>query len=88
MKVQDNNMIFTDDDEFYEFVVVPELTIHRSDITGHLYSDFELSTVYYDAIEKHKNFMIENSRSIYKHQAVSYRTITKPIKNLVEYEYR
>ena len=48
--------------------------------------DFNLSNAYNDAISQGKKFIIKDPNSqIFKHQAVSYRTITKPIQNLEEY---
>ncbi len=79
---------FDTDDDFYKFCVVPAIvkrervlpdgTICRS-------FDFELSNEYKDAVNNNIMFIIKDPNSqIYKHQAVSYRTITKPISNLEE----
>ena len=82
-------MYFDSDDDFYKFCVVPVIvpkervsrdgTIRRS-------MDFNLSNDYHNAVKDCKIFIIKDPKSqICKHQAVSYRTITKPIENLEEY---
>ena len=78
-----NKLYFNTDDEFYRFCVVPELVI-RECPTGR-YTDFNFSYVYLDAVNANKIFVIRQKDSqICKHNAVSYRTITKPIKNVIE----
>lgn len=85
----DKIMYFDSDDDFYNFCVVPKLEIieyidRNGDVAYH--TDFNLSNKYYDAIKNGMKFIIKDEDSqIYKHGAVSYRTITKPIENLEEY---
>lgn len=88
-RISTQKMYFNSDDEFYKFCVVPEIIpVEYIDVDGttRYYMDFNLTTAYHDAIEQGKKFIIRDPNSqIYKHQAVSYRTITKPIQNLEEY---
>ena len=90
MKIDDkkNIMHFDSDDEFYQFCVVPEIVIvdyiNPAGKNDH-YMTFNLSPSYLDAVDNGTRFMIHDPKSqIYKHQAVSYRTCTKPIQNLIE----
>lgn len=85
----DTRMYFKSDKEFYDFCVVPKL-ITKKYINAQgeedYYCDFELSDAYNKAVEKGIHFFITDENSqICKHQAVSYRTITKPIQNLFEF---
>ena len=89
-KALENNIIhFKNDDEFYEWCVVPKIVlINETDKFGNEYkvADFNLSEAYNDAINIGKYFMIEDENSqICKHGCVSYRTISKPIQNLETY---
>jgi len=85
----DNTMYFNSDEEFYQFCVYPQLVpVEYIDSTGKTsyYTDFNFTNAYNDAVRKGMNFVIKDENSqIYKHGAVSYRTITKPIKNLKSY---
>ena len=87
--LEENIMHFKNDDEFYEWCVVPELVlIEETDKFGRTYkvSDFNLSEGYNNAIAEGKHFMIDDENSqICKHGCVSYRTISKPIQNLETY---
>ena len=88
---KDNIIYFDTDDDFYEFCVVP--ACHQRDVllnNGQISSfmDFDLSNDYWNAVKDGKYFVIKDPKSqIYKHKAVSYRTITKPIKNLKNYMF-
>ena len=89
-KALENNIIhFKNDDEFYEWCVVPKIVlINETDKFGNEYkvADFNLSEAYNNAINIGKHFMIEDENSqICKHGCVSYRTISKPIQNLETY---
>ena len=80
---------FDTDDDFYNFCVVPQV-VQRERIkdNGDVIRsfDFELSNEYYDAVNNNIMFIIKDLNSqIYKHQAVSYRTVTKPVSNLEQY---
>lgn len=85
-----NKMYFKCDDDFYQFCVVPVIIPREfvNKLTGETlyYMDFELSDAYKNALAQNKKFVIKDKNSqIFKHKCVSYRTITKPIENLEEY---
>ena len=86
MEVKDTTIYFDNDNEFYEYAVIPQLiTIPFIDKSGveRYYTDFNFSTQYNDAINNGMKFIIKDEDSqICKHGAVSYRTIAKEIKNL------
>ena len=85
----DNKMYFDSDDDFYQFCVEPYIIpVEYTNDQGETkyYMDFNLSKSYQNAINQGKVFIIKDPNSqIFKHQAVSYRTITKPIQNLEQY---
>ena len=87
--ISSQKLFFNSDDEFYKFCVVPEIIpVEYVNQDGEIkyYMDFNLSNAYNDAVKQGKKFIIKDPNSqIFKHQAVSYRTITKPIQNLEEY---
>lgn len=93
MRIDDKNNIiyFTNDDEFYNYAVVPALyPIQTSKVDNYgnpvYYCDWNFSDVYNKALQNNTQFIIQDEDSqIYKHGAVSYRTITKPIQNLQQY---
>lgn len=84
-----NKMYFDTDEDFYRFCVVPIIVAKdrvQPDGSIRQSMDFNLSSEYNNAVNDGKVFVIKDPNSqIYKHQAVSYRTITKPIVNLEEY---
>lgn len=84
-----NTMYFNSDDEFFRFAVVPMLVIKEwpSDSEQkRYYRDFNLSKNYHQAVNDGKIFVIKDPNSqIFKHQAVSYRALTKPIENLEDW---
>lgn len=84
LKLSDpNKMYFNTDDDFYRFCVVPKLVI--CECPEGRYADFNLSDDYLNAVNANKTFVIKQKDSqICKHGAVSYRTITKSVKNVVE----
>ena len=86
MTTKDNIIYFDNDNEFYEYCVVPELVpVQYIDSEGNekYYSDFNLSSQYNNAINNGTRFIIKDEDSqIYKHGCVSYRTISKDIQNL------
>ena len=89
-KVLENNIMhFKNDDEFYNWCIVPEIVLRSEyDEYGREYkvADFNLSEEYINAVDEGKRFMIDDENSqIYKHGCVSYRTISKPIQNLEQY---
>lgn len=93
LKIKKTNpqiMYFDNDDDFYNFCVNPKLFARELSVTNNgekLYSyDFDYTDAYKKALSDNKLFVIKDEDSqIYKHKAVSYRTITKPVKNLEQY---
>lgn len=84
-----NIMYFNNDEDFYNFCVVPEVKISQeTDANGNIYNvfTFDFSDIYNSCIKDGKKFIIkdENSR-IFKNKCVSYRTITRPVENLEPY---
>ena len=81
-------MYFDSDDDFYKFCVVPEIKAKPFTLdNGETFytMDFDLSNDYNMAIQNGNIFVIKDENSqICKHGAVSYRTITKPVKNVIE----
>ena len=76
---QKNNAIYFDNDaEFYDYAVNPLLTVVNGDNIP--YMDWDFTPTYKDALGTNTDFIICDANSqICKHQAVSYRTITKPV---------
>jgi len=75
-----DRIYFDNDDDFYAFSVNPTL-INKEfiDANGNV-------RYYCDAVNSGKKFIIKDENSnIYKHQAVSFRTISKPVSNLGYY---
>lgn len=89
MKDNKNIMYFDSDQDFYDFCVVPSLRPDMRMVDGVMipkYFTFDLSYRYNDALQNGVYFCIKDPNSqIYKHGAVSYRTITKKIDNLLQY---
>jgi len=81
------DIYFKDDDEFYNFCVIPNLVVRKMEDPDVYYSDFDFSDAYKNAINSDRNFVImdENSK-IFKHGAVSVGPITKKVQNLKEYK--
>ena len=83
-----NKMYFDSDKDFFDFAVVPVLVtkeIIGADGTKKYTFDYNLSWEYENALKNNKIFVIKDPNSqICKHQAVSFRTITKPIQNLCD----
>lgn len=84
-----NIMYFNNDEDFYRFCVVPEVVITKeTDANGNVHDvfTFNLSDMYNSCLKDGKKFIIKDENSqIFKHKAVSYRSITKPIENLEPY---
>jgi hypothetical protein len=91
VKLEANNKMFFDtDDDFYKFCVCPKLVICQevNPTTGEIehYTDFEFTNDYISAVNKGIKFMIcDDNSQIFKRGCVSYRTITKPVSNLCQY---
>lgn len=88
--IEKNNTIYFDtDDEFFDFCIVPEVVIvdyvndrGQQDIRQEL----NYTSVYNNAVAAGKSFCIRDEKSkITKHQAINYKTFTKPVKNLKRY---
>ncbi len=85
LKLVDKDLFFDNDDEFYEFAVIPALVIKQSN-AGTAYTDFEFTDQYNDAIANDRHFYIKDENSkIAKHKAISYGVLTKPVQNIGEY---
>ncbi len=83
---KNNRIFFDNDDEFYNYVVDPAMIITQSDINGQYYNDFNLNPEYLDGVKNGCKYVIKDEDSkIFKHKAVSFRTITKPVYNLCPY---
>lgn len=88
-KLHDEIMSFKSDADFFNFCVNPEIVFKEFvDKEGNTrcYYDFEFTKAYSDAVEQDVYFVIEDEDSqIFKHGAVSYRSITKEVENLKQY---
>lgn len=89
MEIKDNIIYFDSDDEFYQYSVVPELIpVHYVDNLGadKYYTTFEFTPQYQNDVNNGMTFIIKDEDSnIFKHGAVSYRTITKDVQNLEQW---
>lgn len=89
METKNNIIFFNDDNEFYQYCVVPELIpVQYIDNSGDtkFYTDFNFTPEYKNAINNGMTFIIKDENSnIFKHGSVSYRTITKDIQNLEQW---
>lgn len=80
MKIDAKNraIYFDNDAEFYDYAVNPLLTVTNGDNTP--FMDWDFTQPYKNALAENTKFIIcDDNSQIYKHQAVSYRTITKPV---------
>ena len=80
MKIDDkrNAIFFVNDEEFYLFAVNPYLTVQNGDNIP--YADWDFTPAYKNALSNKTDFIICDMNSqTYKKQALSYRTITKPV---------
>ena len=96
-----NIMHFKNDDEFYNFCVEPAIIINKCGCKGNcnesccneccdcpkrFYQDFPFTDEYVKAVNNGTHFMIDDEDSqIYKRGAVSYKSITKNVHNLMPY---
>lgn len=89
--LKQNVIYFDNDDEFYNYVVVPKLIPIKTDTIDKngnpvYYCDWNFSNLYNTDLQNNTQFIIKDENSqIFKHGGVSYRTITKPIQNLQQY---
>lgn len=84
----DDIIFFDNDDEFYNFVLVPVVKVSIDNTGDQPRSINELTTnwEYNLALKNNKKFIIRDEDSqIYKHGCVSYRTVNKYIDNLEPY---
>lgn len=85
MKTEGNIIYFDNDDEFYEWALDPTLKFKRSE-NGTLYYDVDFSKEYERAINEDKHFVICDEDSVIeKNQSISYKLVTKEVKNLDTY---
>ncbi len=80
---------FDNDEEFFKFCVVPVMVTNKEtndDGTSCFESDWDFTQEYKDAVKDGIRFIIKDENSqIYKHQAVTFNVITKPVDNLEYY---
>ena len=82
MKRDDKNKYieFDSDKEFEEYAIQPHY-VFKTNNEGNMYYDVDLTDEYLQDMESGYTFDITDEDSIIrKHQAVTYRTITKPVK--------
>lgn len=76
-----NTIYFDSDDEFLDFALDPRPVIKEGKHCK--YTDFNFTKTYQNEVDNGIRFCIKDERSqIEKHQAISYRTITKKVENL------
>ena len=86
MLTLDNTIYFDNDNDFFDYAVNPACIANQSD-NGQIYYDFNFTDEYLDAINKGMYFMIKDKLSkIAKHNCVSYKTLSKPVSNLKQYQ--
>jgi len=88
MEVIDKTIYFNNDDEFFDYCVIPSLVPIEYNINGTqgYYYTFNFTPQYNKAINDGITFIIKDDNSqIYKHGKVSYKTITKDVQNLEEW---
>jgi len=77
-----NTMFFDCDDDFCQFCIDPDAVLTDN---GRGFT-FNFTPWYQDAVNNGTIFIIRDENSqVFKHGAVSYRTITKPVQNLQQY---
>ena len=82
----ENIIRFANDDEFFDYCVVPVI-VAKNDMGNKdiWYADFDFTSTYLNDIANGTKFIILDPNSkIAKRKAVSYRTITKPIQNIMD----
>ena len=73
-----NAIFFDNDDEFYQFAVNPLLTVSNGDNIQ--YATWDFTDACKNAMASNTDFIICDMNSqTYKRQALSYRTVTKPV---------
>ena len=78
---------FSDDGEFTKWAVNPTLVLRCTGENNDIYySDFNFSDAYNQYVSDGYKFQIKDKKSqVYKHQAVTFRTLTKKVQNLKAY---
>lgn len=80
-----NFLVFDNDDDFVNYCVCPNLVVLVTK-NGTPYTDFNFTDDYLNAISNGTQIVIKDPASkIQKRNAVSFRSITKPVKNLMPY---
>lgn len=86
MLTLDNTIYFDNDNDFFDYAVNPALIANQSD-SGNVFYDFNFTDEYLNAVNNGMSFMIKDRLSkIYKHNCVSYKTLSKPVSNLKQYQ--
>ena len=76
-----NIIYFDNDDDFFNFAVIPALVIR--DGKHGKYTDFDFSKDYLEKINNGTRFVIEDVNSrIMKNGHINFRTITKNVENI------
>lgn len=74
-----NRIIFDNDDDLYQFAVVPEYVLINDEF-GNQYFDWNFTDACQDAIAANCEFIMNDLNSRYlKHGTIDYKGITKPI---------
>lgn len=82
MRREGDTIIFANDQEFYDFAVVPADVFRRME-GGVLYHDWDFTPAYEKAVEEGKTMVIEDPNSkVVKHQCAVFRTVCKPVSNV------
>lgn len=79
----DNTYVFEDDDEFYNYVVVPKVYIKESEVTNSKYCAMELTKFYKDAVKNGEEFYIADPESkVMKREVVQLGPCQASLKNI------
>lgn len=83
---RNNTIVFDDDDDLFNFAVVPSLVI-LTDENGNQYSGWSFTEEYNDALAANTQFLINDLKSRYlKNKNIDFRGMTKPINIEGNYE--
>lgn len=81
--MEDNVLVFENDDEFTQFCLEDNPTAYHDDMTGLDGFDYKFTDWYNDAVKEGKLFRILDPASkVKKHRCVNKGIITKPVENL------
>ena len=86
---ENNTITFADDNEFYDWAVVPYDVFERTE-NGTLIYTWNFTSAYEKAVEEGTKLIIDDQNSqVVKHQSVTHRTVTRPVEVLPrQYERR